>query len=146
MFIIRLVTLLAHTTHILQLFDVCVAKNLKSNINKLGYNLLYNFNTQNFHSKRAKIRYTTVSIMIDSQSQLSPQILRNGFILTGICPFKPKYSLESEFQNIESILKPNIRDLNSYFYFHTEISKDKVLTSISLMANLNPNGTLSILY
>ena len=44
-----------HTTHILQPFDVCVARSLKSNILKLGFNPLYQFQNLQFQSKRQTI-------------------------------------------------------------------------------------------
>ena len=42
-FNITLITLPAHTTHILQPFDICVAKSLKSHINKFQYSIFYQF-------------------------------------------------------------------------------------------------------
>lgn len=56
------------------------------------------------------------------------------------------YIYKSEFQDVNSIPKPNSRDLNNYFYFKTDIRKGKVLSSIPLMVNLKPDGALSILY
>lgn len=65
-FNITLITLPAHTTHILQPFDICVAKSLKSHINKFQYSIFYQFPNITFNSKRAKVRYQTVLAMIDS--------------------------------------------------------------------------------
>lgn len=96
-FNITLITLLAHTTHILQPFDITVAKSLKSYINKFHYNTLYQFNNIIFSSKRAKVRYQTALAMIDSWSILNHQILRNGFIYSGIYPFDPRQGLNSKY-------------------------------------------------
>ena len=69
-FNISLITLPSHTTHILQPFDVCVAKSLKSRINKYSLSTLYNIQVNNFNSKRKKVRYLTVLSMIDAWSSL----------------------------------------------------------------------------
>ncbi len=96
-FNITLITLPSHTTHILQPFDVCVAKSLKSRISKYSYSPIYNIQAINFNSKRKKVRYLTVLSMIDAWSSLDPQILRNGFYYTGIYPFNPKMGLNSKY-------------------------------------------------
>lgn len=89
----------------MQPFDACVAKSLKSKINRIVYSPFYNVDQLNFSSKRQKVSNLTVLTMVDSWSMVEPQILRNGFMTTGIYPFNSKKGNNSKYVTENSIVQ-----------------------------------------
>ena len=94
---IRLITLPAHSTHVLQPFDVTVARSLKSSMNK--YKLSFNQSEQvsKIQTAKGKARYAIVASMVYSWKRLDPCILIQGFQQTGISPMNVEMALHSPY-------------------------------------------------
>lgn len=94
---IRLITLPAHSTHVLQPFDVAVARSLKSNILKYKLNFSQNEEVNKIRSARGKARYAIVSSMVFAWKRVDPVILIQGFEQSGIHPMNVEIALHSPY-------------------------------------------------
>ena len=94
---IRLITLPAHTTHVLQPFDVVVARSLKSSITKYKLSFQQNEQLNKINTARGKARYAIVASMVYAWKRLDPCVLIQGFQQTGISPCEERMPLSSPY-------------------------------------------------
>lgn len=90
---IILLTMPPHTSHLLQPFDVTVAKSLKSAMNKNRIDREVNNYSMQFTSNAARARYITVSSIINAWNSIKIETLKNGFKFTGIYPLNSQIVL-----------------------------------------------------
>lgn len=93
---IHLLTIPTHTSHILQQFDLTVAKSLKSLMNKSRIEKEINEFSKWFNSNAAQSRYIIVSSIINSWNFIKVETLTNGFKFTCIFPIDPNFAYTSQ--------------------------------------------------
>ena len=91
------------TAHVLQPFDVCVARGLKSRIttSKLTEDLKRYVTT--LPTKAAQARYSTIYAMVNAWKTTSTIVLQNSFKYTGIYEFNPEIVEKNKYVNQASI-------------------------------------------
>ena len=102
---IKIVTLPAHCSHVLQPFDVAVAACVKAKITRAR---LIDFPPRFFweyNSKIMKVRYSIVHAIVTSWEEVSRDILLKGWEKSGICPFDMNKGLQNTLTN--QVIIPN---------------------------------------
>lgn len=96
---IKIITLPAHCSHVLQPFDVAVAACVKAKITRarlVDYNPRFYWE---FNSKIGKIRYAIVRAIVMSWQEVSIDTLLNGWEKSGIFPFNMEKGLNNNLTN-----------------------------------------------
>ena len=102
---IKIVTLPAHCSHVLQPFDVAVAASVKAKITRAR---LIDFPPRFFweyNSKIMKVRYSIVHAIVTSWEEVSRDILLKGWEKSGIFPFNMNKGLQNTLTN--QVIIPN---------------------------------------
>lgn len=101
---IRLVTFPPHCTNVLQPFDVCVVRGLKSRIttSKLTDDLKRYVST--LPTRAAQARYSTIYAIVNAWKTTSTTVLQNSFKYTGIYEFNPEIAENNKYVNQASII------------------------------------------
>lgn len=94
---IKLITFPSHCTHVLQPFDVSVARRLKSRITTSKTNKELNDFVSTLPTKTAKARYLTIYSMCESWRMIPQLILQNAFKATGIHPFDEETAVNNKY-------------------------------------------------
>ncbi len=96
---IDLLTFPPHTTHVIQPFDVCVAGPLKTAMSSFKVSNLTKSIAQSFPNEAQRIRYLTISSILNSWYSISSELLRKSFEATGICPLNRLIPLNNRLTN-----------------------------------------------
>lgn len=101
---IRLVTFPPHCTNVLQPFDVCVVRGLKSRIttSKLTDDLKRYVST--LPTRAAQARYSTIYAIVNAWKTTSTTVLQNSFKYTGIYEFNSEIAENNKYVNQASII------------------------------------------
>ena len=135
---IELLTLPAHTSHVMQPFDVYVASPLKTRMASFKFINLVKTIANSLPSKAAQARYLTVSALINSWSSIPREVLIKSFEVTGICPMNPSNPLNNPLTNRVNHPPPPVRR-------NTLNISSSLLTSIQMrIAIYNKNNGTNI--
>lgn len=123
-----LLTLPAHSTHVMQPFDVGVASTLKSKMANLKLSKAIKERANQLSTAAGKARYLTVSSIIQAWNEIPTESLQNSFKDTGLSPFNPNVAI---FNRRTNPISSNRRD-----YFNTccenLTTDDNILTMYSV--------------
>lgn len=96
---IRLVTFPAHCTHVLQPFDVGAAASFKLNLSSFKFSKSVIDSSKKLQKEAARVRYLTVSSIINAWNSIPNEVLKISFEASGIYPFNPEIPLNNRFTN-----------------------------------------------
>ena len=106
---IKLITFPSHCTHVLQPFDVSVARALKSRITTSKINKELNDFVSTLPTKAAKARYITIYSMCESWRMIPQLILQNAFKATGIHPLDEDTAVNNKYVYPSNVQIPSQR-------------------------------------
>ena len=120
---IKILTLPAHCSHVLQPFDVAVAASVKAKITRARLIELRPRFPGDFTSKQSNLRYSIVYSIVSSWSEISIDTLLHGWEKSGIFPFNPEKGTKNQLTN-QNIIQQNQR--NAFTISNQDLSDPQI--------------------